>query len=155
MQSNRSTLVTVALIALFLGLGACATVPLASLQEDARIKALAPPPNAALVYVYRNESFGAAVRMNVFLDGAYAGNTAAKTYLIWQVAPGHHRIASQAENDTVLDLVADPGRTYFVWQEVRMGVLSARSSLHLVPDNDGRAGVRECHLIAMPLANAH
>ncbi|WP_159462798.1 DUF2846 domain-containing protein [Caballeronia catudaia] len=50
------------------------------------------------MYVYRNESIGAGVKMPVTLDGKAMGSTAAKTYLYAEVEPGQHKITSEAEN---------------------------------------------------------
>jgi len=141
---------TVSLVGLAL-LAGCATVPMAAPADSARLKRLAAPPDAAVVYLYRNESFGADIHMDVEIDGRAAGQTVAKSYMVWQLPPGGHRLVSQAENDTELILQVMPGRRYFVWQEVKMGVLSARSQLHQVPDAQGQAGVDECELIRMPL----
>lgn len=139
--------------ALFLGFAAvgCATVPMASALDDARMKQLQPSPDSALIYVYRNEIVGYSVHMDVDLDGRRFGATVAKSYMVFAVPPGRHFLVSHAENDSTLLLDAQPGRRYFVWQEVRMGILYARSELQLVPDVLGVAGVGECQLVLMPL----
>lgn len=89
----------------------------------------------------------AAIKMPVALDGKLVGDTAAKTYLLLQVPAGRHSIVSKTENDSVLDVNAVAGRNYFVWQEVKMGLMAARSNLHLVDEATGKAGVGECQLI--------
>ena len=118
------------------------------------MKSLLAPPNAALVYLYRNESMGAAVKMAVLMDGANSGETVSKTYMVWQVVPGRHALVSKAENDSQIDLLAEPGRKYYVWQEVKMGILYARSKLQLVSAAQGAQGVNECKLVRMPGAPA-
>jgi hypothetical protein len=128
----------------------CASVPMAPPDQDLRMKSMMPPPNMALVYVYRNESMGAAVKMPILIDGTWIGESVAKSYAIWQVAPGPHEVVSKAENDSKMPFFAQPGRAYFFWQEVKMGFAMARTELHAVPDAQGRAGVNECHLIAPP-----
>jgi hypothetical protein len=137
---------------LFVGLAVagCATVPMASVEEDRRIKSLAAPAEAGLIYLYRNESFGGGVHMDVTMDGWAAGQTGPKTFMVWQVSPGTHTILSKAENETRLSIDVLAGRKYFIWQEVKVGVLYARSSLHLVPDAQGMKGVNECQLVKMP-----
>ncbi|MDX2019893.1 MAG: DUF2846 domain-containing protein [Deltaproteobacteria bacterium] len=127
----------------------CASVPLATPTEDAFVKQARPAPGMSLLYVYRNESFGAAVKMPVLLDGQSAGSTVAKTFTAWSVAPGPHQIMSKAENDADVVVVAEPNKTHFVWQEVKMGLLFARSKLHPVTEEEGRQGVNECKLIKM------
>jgi hypothetical protein len=114
--------------------------------RDAELKAFKPSPDKAQLYVYRNESFGAAIKMTVLLDGRILGDTAAKTYLYSEIEPGNHRLTSKTENDSVLDFTAVGGRIYYVWQEVKMGLWSARSSLQMVDEQTGQAGVRECRL---------
>lgn len=129
-----------------LAASACASVPMASAEADQAAKRFAVPPDQASVYVYRNESFGGAVRMVVLLDGVALGDTAAKTFLYTPVAPGKHTILSKTENDSDLTIDAEPGTSYFVWQEVKMGIWTARSALQRVDDARGRAGVAECKL---------
>jgi len=126
---------------------ACASVPLAPSEADAQAKRFEPPPPGhANLYVFRDESYGGAVRMSVNLDGAALGDTAAKTYLYTPIPAGVHTVVSKAENDSSAVIDAQPGATYFLWQEVKMGMWSARSALQQVQDERGRAGVLECKL---------
>ncbi len=129
----------------------CATVPMATKEDSARLKAMSPAPGTALVYLYRNETMGYAVHMDVELDGRFWGQTVSKSYMIWQLRPGRHRLLSKAENDSELVLNVLPGGRYFVWQEVKMGLMSARSSLQEVSPAAGQSGIDECELIQMPL----
>lgn len=138
---------------LFFAATGCATLPLADVREDARVKGLAAPSDGAIVYVYRNETYGGAVRMPLLVDGGFGGETSAKTYLAFRVRPGPHTVISRTENDARLDFVAEPGRKYYVWQEVKMGLFSARSNLQLVPENVGRAGLSECNLLQVARAS--
>jgi hypothetical protein len=149
-QTQAGTSLAITALALMGGVG-CASVPMAPAQVSAQMKRWPAPPDAAVVYLYRNESFGAAVSMDVTLDGRPYGQTVAKTFMVWEIAPGAHQLVSKAENDDTLTIDVRPGRRYFVWQEVKMGVLIARSRLHPVSDAQGQAGVDECELIRMPL----
>jgi hypothetical protein len=121
----------------------CASVPMASLEQDAQTKTFSVKPGKANIYVYRNESMGAAIKMDVSLDGKPVGQTAAKTFFALEVAPGKHTL----QGDSVLDLTAQAGKNYFVWQEVKMGILVAGNKLQLVDEATGKAGVAECKLI--------
>lgn len=125
----------------------CASVPMASPEQDAAAKTFVVKPNKANVYVYRNESFGAAVKMPVALNGRLVGDTAAKTYMLLEVDPGKHTLVSKTENDSILDITAEAGNNYFVWQEVKMGAFAARSQLQLVSPEVGQNAVKECSLI--------
>jgi hypothetical protein len=124
---------------------------MAPAQYDQAAKSFAPPsPDRAHVYIYRNESMGAAVKMDLKLDGAPVGTTVAKSFALLPVRPGQHQLASEAENTSELPFVARPGEVISVWQEVKMGFLYARNKLQIVSPNVGRAGVSECNLIAYP-----
>jgi hypothetical protein len=139
------------LVAVAFGISACASVPMAPADFDKAAKAFAPPPrDRAHVYVYRNESIGAAVKMDLKLDGQPAGTLVAKTFTLLPVRPGQHKLTSDAENTSELVLAARPGEITFVWQEVKMGVFFARNKLQLVTPQEGAAGVRECNLIGAP-----
>jgi hypothetical protein len=83
-----------AAVAFGLALSGCASVPMGDAGQDAALKTFKIAPNRAGIYVYRNESMGGAVKMNVTIDGIDVGQTAAKTYLFVEVAPGlpHHRL---------------------------------------------------------------
>ncbi|OIR15334.1 hypothetical protein GALL_36560 [mine drainage metagenome] len=125
----------------------CTSVPMASVEHDTQAKTFAVKPDKANIYLYRNESMGGAVKMDVLLDGKPVGQTSAKTYMKLEVAPGQHTLMSKAENDDVLNVNTEAGKNYFVWQEAKMGILYARNLLHSTDEKTGKAGVLECKLI--------
>lgn len=135
-------------------LAGCATVPMAPLDQVTRAKEFLPVPNKASLYIYRNESMGAAIPMTVTINGKALGQTAAQTYFRFNVLPGKYNVESQAENISSLPLTVEPEKNYFVWQEIKMGMWMARSLLQQVDDKTGRAGVTESKLIASTLADA-
>jgi hypothetical protein len=122
----------------------CASVPMASLDDDAKAKSFAVKEGKSNIYVYRNESFGGAIPITVALNGKVAGQTGPQTYFLFEVDPGAHEVSSIAENNSLLKLNAEAGKSYFVWQEVKMGMWMARSLLQQVDDAAGRKGVAEC-----------
>lgn len=139
-----------ALIGLLMGVGVlsgCASVAMVDPQRDAAAKTFVAPADKAGLYVYRNELIGSAVKMDVAIDGKDVGQTVAKTYLYKEVAPGKHVITSSAEDTAILEVDTRPGALYYVWQEVKMGILFARSKLHLVGEEEGRKGVLETRMI--------
>ena len=135
-----------AVAAIAVNLVGCASVKMGDVQQDAAAKTFTAPKEVAGVYVYRNESIGAAVKMDVEVDGKAIGQTAANTFLYKEIAPGKHAIASKAENTDTVEIDAKPGTLYYVWQEVKMGVLYARTKLHLVEEGQGKKGVTETKL---------
>lgn len=135
--------------ALLLGvsmLAGCASVPMSSPAEDAAAKQFAPVDGKSVIYVYRNESFGAAIKMDLDLDGKFMGTTVSKSYFRFVVDPGHHSVDSQ-KGTSKLDLDTEAGKVYYVWQEVKMGMWVAGSALHLEDAGKGQADVKECKLI--------
>jgi len=90
------------------------------------------PADKALVVVMRPTSVGLAVSMKVEVNGKLVGKTRGKCYIYTYVTPGRVHVTSRAENTSELDFLAVAGRVYYVYQEVKMGVLFARSKLSLV-----------------------
>jgi hypothetical protein len=115
-------------------------------QDDIRAKSSTVRPDKAHIYVYRNESFGFAVPMTVAVDGRASGRTVAQTYVMWEVDPGPHEITSYAEDTSAVSINAEPGKAYFIWQEVKLGFWKARSRLHSVDEETGRKFVAACRL---------
>ena len=115
-------------------------------KQDAAMKEFKAPAQGAGVYIYRNESVGGGVKMDVAVDGKSIGHTAANTYLYAVVNPGKHTITSEAENTSTLDIDAKPGLLIYIWQEVKMGFLYARNQLQQVSPEVGQKGVLETKL---------
>ena len=124
----------------------CASVPMGDAKQDAALKTFSIAPDKSGVYIYRNESMGAAIKMDVQIDGTPIGQTAANTYLYKELTPGKHVISSKAENTDTIEVQAKPGTLLYVWQEVKMGLLSARTKLNVVEEAQGKKGVQETKL---------
>lgn len=125
---------------------------MAPVDQDTKAKDFSPAPGKASLYIYRNESFGFAVPMTVTVNGKTLGQTVAQTYFRLDLAPGKYNIESHVEDVSSLILTVDAERNYFVWQEVKMGLWTARSLLQQVDEITRRAGVMECKLIATSIS---
>ena len=139
---------------LFSLLSGCASVPMAPLDQDVKAKDFSPILSKASLYIYRNESFGAAISMTVSVNEKVLGQTAAQTYFRLNLTPGKYSVGSHAENISSLPITLEAGRNYFVWQEVKMGLWMARSLLQQVDETIGRAGVMESRLIASSVSES-
>lgn len=148
---NYVMLLVGVLVALLTG---CASVPMASLDKDAKAKDYSTDPSKASLFIYRNETFGAAIPVTVSVNGKTLGQTAAMTYFRLNLSPGKYTINSHAENVSMLDLILEAGKNYFVWQEIKMGMWSAGSKLQQVGESIGRAGVSESKLIASSFSDS-
>ncbi|WP_161957707.1 DUF2846 domain-containing protein [Aeromonas caviae] len=142
----RQIMMSAALLSAAL-LSGCASVPMADATADAQAKQFVAPKDAANLYIYRNETFGTAVKMPVLVDGVAVGDTVAHSYILKLVTPGSHTITSKSENDATLTLSTEAGKNYYVWQEVKMGLLMARSKLSQVSEEEGKQGVMESKLV--------
>jgi hypothetical protein len=60
----------IAVFALALSLIGCASVNMGDAKQDEALKTFTIEKDKAGVYIYRNESMGAAIKMNVELDGS-------------------------------------------------------------------------------------
>lgn len=132
----------------------CASVPMASKEEDAAAKAFkAPAADKAGVYIYRDSNFGAAVKKLVSLDGKALFQSAPKTYIYTEVQPGKHTVSTESEfGDNTLDFVAEAGKNQFFRNYIKMGVFVGGANLEAVSEEDGKSGVQECELAA-PLSS--
>ncbi|GAA0795987.1 DUF2846 domain-containing protein [Marinobacterium sediminicola] len=142
-MSIRSVFAVISVLWVML-LGGCASVPMDSMSSDSESKQFIVPADKSSIYVYRNETFGGAIPMTVALNGRVAGQTGPKTYFHWVVDPGRHEISSITENTSTLVIDTQPGESYYIWQEVKMGLWMARSLLQQVDTPTGQAGVLEC-----------
>lgn len=133
-------------------LSGCATAPMASLAHDSSAKEFKSQPDKANLYIFRSETMGAAFPMTIVVNGKTIGQTASHTYFLLNVAPGKYKIESHAEDISTVDLTLEPAKNYYVWQEVKMGMWSPRSSLQQVGDDAGQKGVTDSKLIASSLS---
>ncbi len=153
-MSFRSTLPMMCAVALAAAMSGCITVPQpaprASPERDAAAKTFqAPTEGKANLYVFRDEWRGGDIAAIVYLDGNLLGMTTHKTYLHAQVGPGIHKIVSKLDDSSEVEVKAEAGRTYFVWQEIK-GSFSHGTVLHVVDEQRGRPGVSSCELVGQP-----
>ncbi len=150
MSFSRRTALTAAVLSMSAFLVGCASVNKASQQADSDAKTFRTKPNVSQVYVYRNETLGAALSMPVTVNGKLAGTTGPHSYFKFDLPPGKQVFTSQGDTSR-LEVTTEAGKIYYIWQEVKMGVMSGNSKLQLVTDEVGRKGVLECTLIQSSL----
>ena len=74
--------------------------------------------------------------------------TVKKSYVRLTLPPGPHEIISKAEKDVTLNLQTEANKIYYVWQEVKMGLLYARCKLNVMEEAKAQVDIRECELLA-------
>jgi len=143
---KKSTLTV--LFVLFSLLTGCATVQMASKDQDVALKEFQKPAaNKAGLYVYRNSFAGQALKKNVYLDDVLLGETANKVYLYKEIEPGQHQLSTESEfSENTISFYADAGNNYFVEQYIKMGVFVGGANVRMVTEEEGMKNVRECNL---------
>ena len=126
---------------------ACANVKFAAPDEDFAAKQFNVTSGQSNIYVYRNENIIVNTGISVEIDGKLAGNTGQKTFILKSVPAGHHTITARGENTDTIELTTEAGESYFVWLEVRVGVVTNHAHLHSVSEEKGKKGVMECKLV--------
>ena len=139
---------TIALFIAALALVGCAQVPRGAQADDVKAKQFTPQADTASLYIYRPEFFGAALTMNVKVNGQFIGHTGPQSYFHLNVAPGVYKIESATDHSASLNIEVAAGKNYFVWQEVKMSVLLTNSKLTQTDEDTGRKGVMGSKLIA-------
>lgn len=86
-----------------------------------------PVAGKAALVVARTTAFGGAVPFATYLDKDFIGYTAGKSYFTkTDIEPGEHHVISWAENGQAVKVNFEAGKTYYLLQNVSMGVMRAR-----------------------------
>ncbi len=126
-----------------LWLSGCAFVHKASEAEDAQAKAFTTRPGKGALYIYRSELLGAALGLEVVVNGVSVGDTSGQSFFRLDLNPGQYTIESRGDNTASLTVTVQAGRATYVWQEFKVGIVRGRTELHLVDEGTGRAGVQK------------
>lgn len=122
----------------------CASVPMASLQEDAEAKKFTAPADQSRIYIYRDEAFGSAIKISVTVDGRLVGQTAPDVYYSVDVPPGDHQVSCMGESNDSLRVRTQKGQAVYIWQEMKMGAFSAGCALREMPKDKAQASIQRC-----------
>lgn len=127
----------VASLLIIFGFSGCAPkMERASTLEEKSSKEFKTNPEKSNIYICRNEVLGAAINMPIVVDGNFIGKSEGSSHFYLTVEPGIHKIQSLTENVQTIFVPTEKNKNYFVWQEVKMGLWAADSSLHSVNAND-------------------
>jgi hypothetical protein len=95
-------------------------------------------PDAATIYVVRTSILGSAIKMPVYCNGKLIGRTGPKSYLCWEAKEGEVLLNSTGENSENFTINAKAGKSYYIKQVPKMGVVVARVSLELLDEEEGK-----------------
>lgn len=130
----------------------CASVDMAPKEESLRLKQFSgPSANNAGLYVYRNSSFGGALKKDIWVDGKCIGESAPNVFFYTDVEGGKkHKLSTESEfspND--LELSFDAGKNYFVRQYIKMGAFVGGAGLEVIPEQQGKTDIATLELAKM------
>lgn len=123
---------------------ACASVPMAAPDEDARGKTFQAPDSAhAAFYFYRSGIIGGVAAFTVTLGQRTIGQLAINNYMRAEVEPGRQDVrCTSSENSASLIVDASPGAIYYIEVTSRPGIVSGpRCGLLESQSVPGRAAV--------------
>jgi hypothetical protein len=130
--------------ALIIFLSGCASVPMATLEQDAKAKDFSALPDKGVVYIYNNSS-SMSLAESISVNGKVVGSITGNTYFRFNLIPGKYIINSFASyGSSSVDLNVEAGKNYFVWQELHF----RSTTLEQVNETEGHKGVLETKLIA-------
>ncbi len=136
------------LLALGVVLFSCSTTKTttSSAPVDVSDKLVEIPEGKSVIYIVRPSAFGFLIPITVKIDDREIGTTMAEKYLYAIESPGEHTITAKAENNAELVLTTEAGKTYFIQQDIRMGLIMARNKLNLIDAEEGKRKLAKCKL---------
>lgn len=123
------------------------TAGCASNKQFARIpdlNARVEDPGKGRVYLIRPSVVGSAVSMEVWDGNTHVGNTGSKSFLCWERKPGEAIVSGREENTSTTSLWVKPNERYYIFQHMRMGWVSARNELEVIPEEQALKLLKKC-----------
>ena len=134
--------------ALFTG---CASVKMESKDASDKLKKFGPPSagNAGL-YLYRDSSFGGALKKDLKVNGRCIGESAPNVFFHTEVSGGKiHEISTESEfSPNTLALMVEAGKNYFIRQYIKVGLIIGGADLEPVSEEKGNSAVAQLDLAA-------
>ncbi|MEO8009304.1 MAG: DUF2846 domain-containing protein, partial [Betaproteobacteria bacterium] len=144
--SRMNSFKAFAVIALLVLASGCASVPMASKEDDAAAKTFSVPSDKSRIYVYRNEFIGGAVKIPITLDGRLVGSTVKNTYFALDTTPGSHDVGCIGETPGSVKVDLKAGEVAYIWQEMKMGMWAASCAMHVANTEEAQKAIAGCTL---------
>ena len=131
------------LAAAVLALGGCASVPQATPERDAEAKQFITRPDAATIYVYRDDFAAvdpATDNTVLYVDGRLIGATLPRAFFRFDVRAGQHLLHGYGYDQGSLKVDTRSGDIYFVSLQVTGGT----SRFTLVRPETGKRDILRC-----------
>jgi len=105
----------------------------------------APENGKGLVYIVRPTMYGNKIQTKLAVNGKWVGVNRGHNYFFLQMDPGEHYLCSKAENRSVMALKVEAGKTYYVEQKIKTGMMKARNKLAVLTDAEGQKKLAKSH----------
>ena len=131
-----------ALLLLLFASVACTSTPQATRERDAEAKRFLPRADAAVIYVYRDET-GTALdtdQTDLYVDDRLIGSTVPGSFFRFDVRAGAHLVQGHGYDQGRLKLDARNGEIYFV----SLRTASGTSDFRLVAPETGKRDILRC-----------
>jgi len=99
--------------------------------------------NFSRIYVLRPSSFGSAVKMSIYENDKLVGKLGPKSYLKWDITEEEIRLYSKSENKDILTIKPVLGKTYYIKQQVKMGIVIARTGLVEITEEEAKEKLKK------------
>jgi hypothetical protein len=109
------------------------------------------PADKALIYVIRSAMIGYKIDSKLAVNGKWMGVNRGKTYFFFTLEPGEHYFCSESENQDYLALKVEAGKTYYLQQQVEMGMWKARTNLVVLNEEQGKKKLENVNLSVFEL----
>jgi len=130
-------------LSLLLALGACASVPVASPQEDADAKRFGrPDSDRSALYIYRQGWMALGKNVEVAIANGARAELMPNSYLRLDGPPGPVEISCKADNTDTRQIEIAPGQTRYVEVAMRAGWWGPSCEIAEAPTDQGQAAVR-------------
>lgn len=145
MKKVISAILIISSVVLLFG---CASVKMASKEEDTALKQFnIPPQDKAGLYIFRNSFLGQAVSREIYVDSVFIGKTANAVYFYLEIIPGTHTISTESEfGENSVMFEAEGGKNYFAEQYIKAGIFSGGAGIEMVDESVGMQQVLDCEL---------
>jgi len=123
-------------------LAGCASTPQATAERDAEAKQFVARPDAATIYVYRDDfpSYTATEDTVLYVDGRLIGATLPRTFFRFDVRAGAHLLHGYGYDQGTLKMDTRSGEIYFVSLQAADG----NSRFTLVKPETGKRDILRC-----------
>ena len=108
---------------------------------------ITPPDGKALIYIVRRPAYFASLaEFAVSMDRQMIGHTQAQRFLYTFSEPGTRTFIGHAENKSSLSLEVEAGKTYYIEQKIRPGIVYPRNKLKVLDEKKGIKKLNQCKL---------